>query len=225
MTAATSPASPDARTGHPTEAGVGARSRRGDGDRTRQTILDAADRLLMESASEDAVSIRAVADAVGLTAPTIYRHFTDKSHLLFEVCAVHFDRFDREVIAPVAERVEDPIEALREMAHAYVRFGLEDPEHYRIMFMGHADHTPEQYDDHQILSTGCFGTVVAVVERAVETGRLRRIDGGPLMTAYVLWSALHGIVATKVAKPNMPGPAPTALVEAVIDANLHGLAL
>jgi len=118
VTAATSPASPDARTGHPTEAGVGARSRRGDGDRTRQTILDAADRLLMESASEDAVSIRAVADAVGLTAPTIYRHFTDKSHLLFEVCAVHFDRFDREVIAPVAERVEDPIEALREMAHA-----------------------------------------------------------------------------------------------------------
>ncbi len=200
------------------------RAARGEGDRTRQTILDAADRLLVESASEDAVSIRAVADAVGLTPPSIYRHFTDKSHLLFEVCAAHFDRLDREVVAPVVASVDDPIEALRQIARAYVRFGLEDPEHYRIMFMGHADHTPEQYDDHQILSTGCFGTVVGVVERAVEEGRLRRIEGGPLMCAFVLWSALHGIVATKVAKPNMPGPDPMELVDAVIDANLNGLA-
>ena len=200
------------------------RAKRGEGDRTRQTILEAADRLLVESASEDAVSIRAVADAVGLTPPSIYRHFTDKSHLLFEVCAAHFDRMDREVVAPVVARIDDPVDALREIARAYVRFGLDDPEHYRIMFMGHADHTPEQYDDHQILATGCFGTVIQVVERAVEQGRLRQIEGGPTMVAFVLWSALHGIVATKVAKPNMPGPDPMELVDAVVDANLNGLA-
>ena len=170
------------------------------------------------------MSIRAVADAVGLTPPSIYRHFTDKSHLLFEVCAAHFDRLDHEVVAPVVARVDDPIDALREIARAYVQFGLDDPEHYRIMFMGHADHTPEQYGDNQILATGCFGTVIGVVERAVEEGRLRAVEGGPLMIAFVLWSALHGIVATKVAKPNMPGPDPMDLVDAVIDANLNGLA-
>lgn len=200
------------------------RAPRGEGERTRQTILEAADRLLVESASEDAVSIRAVADAVGLTPPSIYRHFDDKSHLLFEVCAAHFDRMDREVVVPVVERIDDPLEALKEIAREYVRFGLDDPEHYRIMFMGHADHTPEQYDDNQILSTGCFGTVVGVVERAMDGGQIRRIEGGAVMAAYVLWSALHGIVATKVAKPNMPGPDPMDLVDAVIDANLHGLA-
>jgi AcrR family transcriptional regulator len=208
----------------PTDGAPAGRARRGEGDRTRQTILDAADRLLVESASEDAVSIRAVADAVGLTPPSIYRHFTDKSHLLFEVCAAHFDRLDREVVAPVVASEPDPVEALRQIAHAYVRFGLDDPEHYRIMFMGHADHTPEQYDDHQILATGCFGSVVAVVGSAMEAGRLRAIDGGPLMAAYVLWSGVHGIVATKVAKPNMPGPDPQDLVEALVDTYLHGLA-
>lgn len=200
-----------------------ARARRGEGDRTRQTILDAADRLLVESASEDAVSIRAVADAVGLTAPSIYRHFTDKSHLLFEVCAAHFDRLDREVVAPVVAREADPVEALRQIAHAYVRFGLDDPEHYRIMFMGHAQHTPEQYDDAQILDTGCFGSVIEVVRRAMDQGRLRQIEGGPVMAAYVLWSGVHGIVATKVAKPHMPGPDPDTLVEALVDVYLHGL--
>lgn len=224
MTETSSTAASVASVGTAADGGVTGRARRGEGDRTRQTILEAADRLLIESASEDAVSIRAVADAVGLTAPTIYRHFTDKSHLLFEVCAAHFDRMDREVVAPVVEREPDPVEALRQIAHAYVRFGLGDPEHYRIMFMGHADHTPEQYDDEQILATGCFASVIEVVSRATETGRIREVEGGPVMTAHVLWSGVHGIVATKVAKPNMPAPDPDALVEALVDALLNGLA-
>ena len=137
---------PDRSAARPAPVG---RARRGEGDRTREAILEAADRLLVESGSEEAVSVRAVADAVGLTPPTIYRHFDDKDHLLFEVCAVHFDRLDREVVAPVVAAVADPVEALRQIAHDYVRFGLDDPEHYRIMFMGHAAHTPERYDDHQ----------------------------------------------------------------------------
>lgn len=224
MTQTSSTAASAAPVATATDGGATGRARRGEGDRTRQTILEAADRLLIESASEDAVSIRAVADAVGLTAPTIYRHFTDKSHLLFEVCAAHFDRMAREVVAPVVEREPDPVEALRQIAHAYVRFGLDDPEHYRIMFMGHADHTPEQYDDEQILATGCFASVIEVVRRATEAGRIRDVEGGPVMTAHVLWSGVHGIVATKVAKPNMPAPDPDALVEVLVDAFLNGLA-
>jgi AcrR family transcriptional regulator len=187
-------------------------------------MREAAERLLVESGSEDAVSIRAVADAVGVTPPSIYRHFEDKSHLLFEVCAVHFDRLDRDVVAPVVASVPDPIEALRTIAHAYVRFGLDDPEHYRIMFMGHTDHTPERYDDKKILDTGCFGSVIDVVRRAGAEGRLRDIEGGPVMLAFVLWAALHGIVATAVAKPNMPSPPVHAIVETAVEGFLHGFA-
>lgn len=199
------------------------RARRGEGDRTREAILEAADRLLVELGSEDAVSIRAVADAVGLTPPSIYRHFDDKSHLLFEVCNVHFQRLEDDVVAPVVATIDDPIEALSQIARDYVRFGLEDPEHYRIMFMGHTDHTPEQYDDKQILQMGCFGSVIEVVRRAVSQGRLRDIPGGPVMVAFVLWTSLHGIVATAVAKPNMPAPPVEDQVEAAIDAFVHGL--
>ena len=45
------------------------RSPRGQGEQLREEILEAAQSLLMETASEDAVSIRAVADAVGVTPP------------------------------------------------------------------------------------------------------------------------------------------------------------
>ena len=68
------------------------RARKGQGDLLRTDILEAAERLLLETGSEDAVSIRAVADATGVTPPSIYRHFRDKQHLLFEVCARQMDR-------------------------------------------------------------------------------------------------------------------------------------
>src|SRR5690554_5697959 len=69
------------------------RARRGEGDRLRTEILEAAEGLLMETASEDAVSIRAVAQAVGVSPPSIYRHFADKDMLLLEVCRHSFNRF------------------------------------------------------------------------------------------------------------------------------------
>jgi AcrR family transcriptional regulator len=47
------------------------RARRGEGDRLREEILAAAERLLLETGDESAVSIRAVADAVGVTPPSI----------------------------------------------------------------------------------------------------------------------------------------------------------
>ena len=60
--------------------------------------------------------------------------------------------------------------------------------------------------------------------RAVDEGRLRAGEGGPVVLAFVLWSALHGLVATRVAKPNMPGPPADLLVEAILEAFLHGVA-
>ena len=65
---------------------------------------------------------------------------------------------------------------------------------------------------------------VELVSRAVDEGRLRAGEGGPVVLAFVLWSALHGLVATRVAKPNMPGPPADLLVEAILEAFLHGVA-
>jgi len=209
----------------PTSTGASARprARRGEGDRTREEILVAAEALLTSSASEDAVSIRAVADAVGVTPPSIYRHFPDKAHLIFEVCARRFELMDAQVVQPILATVDDPVEALRELSRAYVRFGVENPEHYRIMFMGHADHTPEQYAAEEVLETGALGSTIGLVRRAIETGRFRPEASDPLLVTYVVWTALHGVVTVAVAKPNMPAPPLDQQVEALIDTLMHGL--
>ena len=75
------------------------RSPRGHGDQLRDEILQAADELLGETASEEAVSIRAVADAVGVTPPSIYRHFPDKASLFLAAAMAQHDGVVAELSA------------------------------------------------------------------------------------------------------------------------------
>lgn len=204
------------------------RARRGEGDRTREAILAAAGTLLEELRSEEAVSIRAVADRVGVTAPTIYRYFTDKQHLIFEVCSMHFDHFEDEVISPVLAVHDDPFDALAAIARAYVHFGVNNPEHYRVMFMSHYDHTPEQWADVAMFDSGSFGTIIGLVRQCIDTGRFRSdlgatADEAAISAALALWSGVHGLTALLVARPGMPAPAVEARIGALVDVLFHGV--
>jgi AcrR family transcriptional regulator len=53
-------------------------------------VLDAVDRLLSAGATEDSLSMRAVAKEVGVSPPALYLHFADKQELLYAVCERHF---------------------------------------------------------------------------------------------------------------------------------------
>src|SRR5206468_2799771 len=90
--------------------------------------------LLAESADTDAVSIRAVADAVGVTPPSIYLHFADKDALIEAVCADVFAELDAAMMTAGAQE-EAPIRKLCAYGLAYVQFAIEHPEHYRLATM------------------------------------------------------------------------------------------
>src|SRR5262249_11874316 len=121
------------------------RARRGEGERLRADILAAAERLLIERGDEDAVSIPAVAEAVGVSPPAIYLHFADKAELIFAVCEEQFRALDRAV-ERAARRAKDPLESLRRRGQAYVKFGRDHPEQYRILFMGKPKDAPPSFD-------------------------------------------------------------------------------
>ncbi len=186
------------------------RARKGEGDRLRDEILEAAEGLLLTTGSEDAVSIRAVADATGVTAPSIYRHFTDKTHLLFEVCARHFTLLD-EVIEAACADIADPVAAMEARGRAYVRFGIEHPEHYRIMFMGPAYATPGQWND--LLDTGAFAHLVDGLQAAVDAGLLTTGAGDVRSMALHVWANIHGLTSLLVARPTMPWPELSTFVD------------
>lgn len=190
------------------------RARRGDGALLREEILEAAEALLLETGSEDAVSIRAVADRVGVTPPSIYRHFADKNTLIFDVCDRQFERFDEYLEAKRSGHV-DPVERVKACGRAYVEYGLTYPEHYRIMFMGRHELTPEQYADEIHGPTSAFAALVDSVRDGVEAGRL---SGDPYMVATSLWTMVHGITSLLIAKPNFPWPSIDDLMAPVMAA-------
>src|SRR2546421_757226 len=111
-----------------------ARAPRGSGDRLRDEILEAATDLLLETGHANAVSIRSVAERVGVTPPSIYLHFADKDALLDAVCARYFEKLDEEMQRVAADQAST-IDVLRAQGLAYVRFALKNPELYRIAMM------------------------------------------------------------------------------------------
>lgn len=196
------------------------RARRGEGDKLRAHILNAAEDLLATTGDEGAVSIRAVAKRAGITPPSIYMHFSDKNELLFEVCESRFAQFDERLEAAGAGS-DDPFESLRLRARAYVSFGTENPEAYRILFMGRPTAAPDGYDPERLMRSASFAHLVDAVERClVARPGVRR---EPIEVAMLLWAAIHGVTSLLISKPDFPWPGAEDLIDRLVEVQMAGL--
>jgi AcrR family transcriptional regulator len=174
------------------------RAARGSGDQLRDEILDATTELLMETGHAKAVSIRGVAQRVGVTSPSIYLHFADKDALLDAVCARYFERLDEEM-QRVAAGQTSTIEVLRAQGLAYVRFARQTPELYRIATMGEGN---PGSDVDMTLASSAFVHMRTTIETLIEEGVYP--PGDSTAAALELWTAAHGVAALLIAKPYLP---------------------
>ncbi len=147
------------------------------------------------------MSVRAIAEAVGVTPPSIYLHFADKDALIYAVCEMEFDKLD-EVLEAAVAGVDDPVEALRRRGRAYIQFGVDHPEHYRILLMGKEDFTREDFEAGRIPGIRSFLALVANVQACIDSGAFARRD--PMLVACGLWSAVHGITSLRITMPGFP---------------------
>jgi AcrR family transcriptional regulator len=197
------------------------RARRGEGERLREEIIDAAERLLVSTGDEDAVSIRAIAQAVGVTPPSIYLHFADKESLVWAVCGRQFEIFDG-ILEAADATTDDPVEALRRRGEAYARFGLEHPEAYRIMFMGRSMSVDRHLDTLDKSGGTAFTHHLAAVQRAADAGALRA-GVEPLQAAIFLWAGMHGITSLLISLASFPWPERDQLLRDMCELQLRAL--
>jgi len=178
----------------------------------RAAILDAARRLCFEHGSA-AVTARKVAAEVGCSATAIYLYYRSIDHLL------HLLRLEGHAL--LAEHLRRPPATLHAalrlcaMQDEYLRFGLEHPRYFGLMF-------PVRLGEGPSLEVGREEAATLLVVRdaaalGIERGELRR-DLDPLVIANHCWLAVHGLTATAVSghlRFTAPGVDAVALVEQI----------
>jgi AcrR family transcriptional regulator len=198
---------------------VGVRRRRaprGAGDQLRDEIINAAMALLVQTGCTKAVSIRSVAEKVGVTTPSIYLHFADKDGLLEAVCARHFETLDEQMRSAAAE-CTSASEAIHALGLAYVRFALKTPVLYEIATM--ARPRPHSAVD-TVLATSTFTHLRGVIQTLIDDGVYPPGDADQL--ALELWTAVHGVTALFIAKPHWSREGVEHLADRVIRAMCCG---
>ncbi|MEU9499648.1 TetR/AcrR family transcriptional regulator [Streptomyces sp. NPDC048196] len=173
-------------------AAVRARNPRGQGERLREELLRATERLLEEVGSEDALSLRAVAREAGVAAPSIYRHFSDKTELVWATLEVSYERLAAAMAEAAARAAaDDPVARLRAQLRAYCRYAVAHPATYRLLYeTRQTPVVPERLAGHPA------GLLVRSWQRALTACEDAgwRVRGARSEAPYVLWSAVHGRV-------------------------------
>jgi AcrR family transcriptional regulator len=203
-------------------AGAGRqRARRGEGEKLRGDIMAAAEQLLIETGDADKVSIRAITKLVGVTPPAVYMHFEDRDALIFEVCAARFEEF-HDYLAAAFATSDDPVESLRAGGQAYIRFGLDHPEQYRMLFMSRHGEELAGRELEDMPGLSAFYLLVRAIQRCIED-ELLRDDIDAFSASVSLWAGVHGLTSALISHPHFPFLPLERTVADLIDVHLRGL--
>lgn len=196
-----------------------ARKAKGDGHLRRAEILEAAERIFVAEGYEGA-TIRKIADEVGVSSTALYMHFNDKACILHEIV----EGVLSELLVRNAEYAGlklDPLVRLRMILDSYMRWGLEHPNAYQLVYCDRgpvSQASPQRDSD---LSHQCYEHFAGVVREIAAEGRLRTGTGDS--AAQALWMSCHGVVALLISRPNFGWSEPEALMKVALDGMLHGL--
>jgi AcrR family transcriptional regulator len=141
----------------------------------------------------DGVTMRALADQLGVSAMTSYRYLRGKAELFALVRAEAFRRFGDSLAASSTRSTSTPTQRLLRLKRAYIQFALDEPDAYRIMF---EIRTPAADADVDRESRRAFGYLHDAVKSAVAAGAL---TGDALALARLLWASTHGLVSLYLA--------------------------
>jgi AcrR family transcriptional regulator len=179
----------------------------------REQACVAASRLFAQRGT-DGVTMRALAEAMGISPMKPYHYFRDKEEILATAVMRAFNRF----VAAIEEAEKSSGTAMdqaRAKVDAYLKFALEEPDAYRIMFeMPYPDFA--KYPDLAEAVERCRWTMRRSMDALVAEGT---VQGNPSTLGYVFWCALHGPVSLYLA-----GKLDSlAQLQVMLDIGLNGL--
>ena len=157
---------------------------------TTAEILDVATALHRDEGLE-ALSLRRVAGALGVTPMALYHHFENKDALLDALVARGFARLEEYFTGAAARRT--PMTRLRAGVLAYREFALDEPRLFELMYLVPRPNVPIAPASLATTPSPAFGVLIASVAEAMQSGHLKQ--GNPAEMILLIWAAAHGLIA------------------------------
>lgn len=191
----------------------------------RRTVVTAALEILSETQSVD-FSLRELARRAGVSHNAPYKHFAEKSELLAAVSAAGFELLTERIAGQIA-RIGNPRAQLFVILRTYIRFGVENPALYRLMFGGYLSGPASS---RPAIERAAAEKMRQLLQRAIADGALgepvadaprnaRRIAGAIL----TCWSLVHGLTLLMVDGLVGPKEKSDKLCESLVQGIIDGL--
>ena len=179
----------------------------------RETIVEAARDIVREEGLR-ALTMRRIAEAIDYAPASLYAHFTSREALLAELCreggAALYAALARAAVDT------DPRRRLEALGSAYVRFALDHPDTFRLMFMEDTELTKGVFESLESDDAAqSLGLIVAALAELRASGALGAA-ADPMRLADLLWTVVHGIASLRLACPSMPATDDATLVATAV---------
>ena len=150
--------------------------------------------LCIRRAGVENLSLRALARNIGVSQTAPYRHFTDKNALLAELATQAFNELADSTAALIRPQ-QSAATNMQLAGEAYLRYALQNPEKYRLMF-GSAIVQRDQYPALVQAGNRGFSILLQLIEQGISSGEF--IAHSPLLLANACWSNIHGFALLSI---------------------------
>lgn len=166
-----------------------------------QALVDEALRQIRERGAEQ-VSLRGLAQAVGVSPSAAYQHFPDKAALMVAVCAAEGTELAARMQAAVDAVADDgdagAIGRFLAVGQAYVDFAQQEPHLFRHMFGPAGAQEGPGYEHEHTDPDDAYGILLARLAELADRGLLRLRAEEAAALDVLAWSLVHGFSSLMV---------------------------
>lgn len=156
---------------------------------TAQKIITVAQKLL-DKEGADAVSMRRIATAVGVTPMAIYRHYPDRAALLNALANTGFEELAAQIARlPSSGGIE---QRLTMMLDLYLTYALENPRLFELMFLKLREGARLYPRDFKASRSPTANPMAALIKEGMETGYFRQDDEWEIV--FEMGALLQGLI-------------------------------
>ncbi|GAC35355.1 TetR/AcrR family transcriptional regulator [Paraglaciecola polaris] len=157
----------------------------------RSSLLEAAKAMLSESGIEG-LSLRKLADRVGVSRTAPYHHFKDKNELLCAIAEEGFEHWHNNAEQIFSQNGLTTKQKYHQFFQGYIGYAAENPEMYDLMFGRTIWKQNSATNDLRDIAYPSFQRQVEMTKKWQEQG-LMPVEEDTLRLAQVTWGTMHGI--------------------------------